>query len=106
MSTYKKQLNLTPEDVMEKDYWKAIRTMRDDVKDKLEKSGPETFTKEFVERIRMSRDLTAPMTEAGNEYGDYSKYEGDKNTVKEVNDKGLGDVGMETFHANWANMIS
>ena len=64
---------------MEKDYWKAIRTMRMDVAEKMEKSNPETFTKEFVERIRMKRDLTAPMTEAGNEYGDYSKYEGEKN---------------------------
>lgn len=56
-----------------------MRTMRDNIKEKIDKTDRSTFTKKFVERLRMGRDLDAPMSEAGDDYGDYSKFENDKN---------------------------
>ena len=31
LSTYKKQLNLSAKDLVERDYWKQVRTMRDKI---------------------------------------------------------------------------
>lgn len=53
--------------------------MRDNIKQKLEVTDKGTFTKKFVERLRMGRDLDAPMSEATDDYGDYSKFQNDKN---------------------------
>lgn len=38
LSTYKKQLNLSAKDLIERDYWKQVRTMRDNIKERIEKT--------------------------------------------------------------------
>jgi hypothetical protein len=101
LSTYKKQLNLSTKDLVERDYWKQIRTMRDNIKERMEKTDHSTFTKNFVTRMRLGKDLDAPMSEAGDDYGDYSKFESDRNSVVEKNDPGLYDDGSEPFLRNY-----
>lgn len=64
------------------------------------------FTKTMVERLRLRRGLTNPIDSAGDEYGNYSKFEDGRNKVTQVNDKGYDDVGTENFHANVQKMFS
>jgi len=66
---------------MEKDYWTKIRGARDKLKETLDKTDRDSFTKKFVQRLRMGRDMEAPYSEAIDDYGDYSKFENDKNKV-------------------------
>ena len=80
--------------------------MRDDLKERIDKTDRNTFTKKFVERLRMGRDVEAPMSERGDDYGDYSKFENGKNYVKEVNDLGEFDTGMDPFYKNYAKMVN
>jgi len=106
LSTYKKQLNLTAKDIVEADYWKQIRTVRDRLEERLEKTDHATFTKKYVERLRLGRDLDAPMAEIGEDYVDYKKYESDKNSVKEKNARGEWDDGTDPFLKNYNKMIT
>ena len=48
LSSYKKQLNLSAQDLMEKDYWTKIRGARDKLKETLDKTDRDTFTKKFI----------------------------------------------------------
>lgn len=79
--------------------------MRDELKDKLDKTDRSTFTKKFVERLRMGKDLDAPMAEAIDDYGDYSKFTDGKNSVTEVNDIGEFDDGTDPFYKNYNKML-
>lgn len=106
LSTYKKQLNLTPQELVQRDYWDNVRKVRDNLAERLDKTERSTFTKKFVERLRLGRDLDAPMAEAGDDYGDYSKFENTKNSVTEVNDLGDFDDGSDKFLANYNRMMS
>lgn len=76
------------------------------MKEKLDKTDRSTFTKKFVERLRMGKDLDAPMAEAGEDYADYSKYESTKNSVTEMNDLGEFDDGSDKFLGNYNKMMS
>jgi len=62
LSSYKKQLNLNVKDIMERDHWDSMRTLRDDFRRELDGANKETFTKEFATRLRLSRDRRAPYT--------------------------------------------
>lgn len=104
LSSYKKQLNMTPEDVMQKDYWNNMRNFKDDTVRQMDASSRETFTKEYTKRLRMNRDLSAPMPEKGEEYGNYEKYE--KNSVELEVDEGLYDDGSDKFRKNYNNMMA
>jgi hypothetical protein len=53
----------------------------------------------------MGRDMEAPYSEAIDDYGDYSKFENGKNSVKEVNDLGEYDNGSEHFMKNYTMML-
>ena len=86
LANYKKQLNLTPQELMQKDYWSSFEKVAEDTARKLRETKPEVFTKEFVNRMRLQRDLNAPMEKDGHEYGDYEKY--DKNRVDVNIEKG------------------
>jgi len=76
LSTYKKQINLTPEEIMQRDYWNQVKDLCKDVNKKFRESNPETFTKALVQRLRLRRDLDQPIDKAGEEYGHYEKFEG------------------------------
>ena len=82
LSSYKKQLNLNAKDIMERDHWESMRTLRDDFRRELDATDKETFTKEFAMRLRLKRDRCAPYPHKGEEYGDYQKFE--KNYVEQV----------------------
>jgi hypothetical protein len=75
----------------------------DDTARKLRETKPEAFTKEFTTRMRLQRDLNAPMTKDGHEYGDYEKY--DKNNVEYKQEKGSNDFGEGTFFRNYRNLL-
>jgi hypothetical protein len=53
--------------------------------------------------MRLQRDLNAPMTKDGHEYGDYEKY--DKNNVEYKQEKGADDFGEGTFFRNYRNLL-
>lgn len=72
----------------------------------MDKTDRSTFTKKFVERLRLGRDLDAPIPSRGDEYGDYSKFESRKNQVKEVNDLGVYDDGSDPFLKNYNKMMT
>ena len=103
LSDYKKQLNLTPEDIVQKDFWERLRETRNDTERRLNDTKPEVFTKNHTMRLRLQRDLAAEMPKDGQEYGDYQKYE--KNSVVQKNDQGFDDPGNDTFFTNYQNML-
>ena len=59
----------------------------------------------MVSRIRLGRHVTSPMEGAGEEYGNYEKYENDKNKVKQVNDPGYDDAGFDQLKSNVRKMM-
>ena len=44
------------------------------------------------------------MEASGDEYGNYKKFEEGRNSVKEVNDPGYDDMGMDAFEKNIKKM--
>ena len=54
----------------------------------------------MVTRIRLGRKFSSPMEGAGEEYGNYEKYENDKNRVEQVNDPGYEDAGFDRLREN------
>ena len=46
------------------------------------------------------------MEGAGDEYGNYKKFEQGRNQVKEVNDKGYDDRGFDKFYSNLNKRVS
>jgi len=59
----------------------------------------------MVDRLRLKRSVSSPVEGAGDEYGNYEKFENNKNTVKQVNDKGYNDSGFDTFRQNVREMM-
>ena len=59
----------------------------------------------MVTRLRLGRGITNPFEGAGDEYGNYKKFEQGKNKIKEVNDKGVDDRGFDHFHENLNKML-
>jgi len=49
------------------------------MKDNFEKSDRHNFTKTMVDRLRLGRSVQGPVEGAGDEYGNYKKFEEDKN---------------------------
>lgn len=78
---------------MQKDYWDQFSKVTEDTARKLRETKPEAFSKEFMMRMRLKRDLNAPMEKDGHEYGDYDKY--DKNKVDLKIEKGEDDTGTD-----------
>jgi len=76
------------------------------MKDNFEKSDRHNFTKTMVDRLRLGRSVQAPVEGAGDEYGNYKKFEEDKNQVKQVNDKGYNDAGNEKLRRNIREMYA
>ena len=59
----------------------------------------------MVDRIRLGRSIHGPVEGAGDEYGNYKKFEEGKNQVKKVNDKGYDDPGLPVYKKNIRNMF-
>lgn len=105
LSSYKKQLNLTAKDYIMKDYWDQMASINQDVTDNFMKADRSKATKQLVDRIRLGRNVTSPIEGAGDEYGNYKKFEKSRNKVEEVNDKGYDDRGHDTFIGNVDKMF-
>jgi hypothetical protein len=103
LSSYKKQLNLSPEDILNRDYMNKMHSTKMDMERKFNQTKPEVFTKNYTMRLRLRRDLNAEFPADGQEYGDYEKF--DKNKVEQLNDKGLADEGHDNFQKNYNEMI-
>jgi hypothetical protein len=88
---------------MQKDYWDQFSKVTEDTARKLRETKPEAFSKEFMMRMRLKRDLNAPMEKDGHEYGDYDKY--DKNKVDLKIEKGEDDTGTDQFMKKYQNML-
>ena len=59
----------------------------------------------MVDRIRLGRSVQGPIEGAGDEYGNYKKFEDGKNRVEKVNDKGVDDPGLPVYKKNIRNMF-
>jgi len=103
LANYKKQLNLNASEIMQKDYWNQFDKVTEDTARKLRETKPEVFSKEFMTRMRLNRDLNAPMQKDGHEYGDYEKYE--KNKIELKIEKGVEDTGDNVFVKKYQNML-
>ena len=79
--------------------------LTEDVAKSFEKSERKHYTKEMVQRLRLGREMQSATTAAGEEYGNYKKFEGDLNQVKEVNEKGENDFGYDKFQKNVRQML-
>jgi hypothetical protein len=90
---------------VEKDYWKKYQDLFADTSRVLKQTKPEQFTKEFTQRLRMKRDMNAPMAKAGHEYGDYEAYADDVNRVDHHSEKNSTDLHNESFYKNYQSMI-
>lgn len=100
LSSYKKQLNLTANDVIMKDFYQNMKNLKHEVAMQFEKADRMNFTKTMVDKLRLGKCVSGPVEGAGDEYGNYSKFEEDRNTVKKVNDKGVGDLGYPVHEQN------
>ena len=78
---------------MMKDYYDNVRDLRLNVAQQFEKADRANFTKSMVDRLRLGRSVQGRFDGAGDEYGNYKKFEDGKNQVKKVNDKGYNDHG-------------
>jgi hypothetical protein len=106
LATYKKRLNLTPEEVMEQGYWDKMRDFTDEAADYFSVVGKNekdmmNNTKNYATRVRLNREIKLDedfrkrfMTR---EYGNYEKYEEGRNVVKEETEKGQNDLGGDRF---------
>ena len=59
----------------------------------------------MVDRLRLGKSLHGPIEGAGDEYGNYRKFEDGKNQIKKVNDKGYNDAGYPVHQKNIRNMF-
>lgn len=80
-------------------------SMNMDVAKNFAKADRTKATQTLVDRIRLGRSITSPIEGAGEEYGNYQKFETNRNKVEEVNDKGFDDRGLDTFAKNVQNML-
>lgn len=85
---------------MMRDYYNSVKDLKQGVAKQFEKADRGNFTKEYVQRLRLRRGLESPMEASGDEYGNYKKFEEGRNSVKEVNDKGYNDLGLDKFDKN------
>ena len=53
LSSYKKRLNLSPEDVMMKDYWDQMKGLEQNVQNSMDITDRRQFTKNMVQRIKL-----------------------------------------------------
>ena len=90
---------------MQKDYWDSMKSMKDDMNRQFGSSKRQTLTKELLKNLRFGRKIDSTMPNVKEEYGDYEKFEDGKNEVKEVNERGLNDVGYDTFERNYKEMF-
>ena len=90
---------------MQKDYWDGMKSMKDDMNRQFGSSKRQTLTKELLKNLRFGRKIDSTMPNVNEEYGDYEKFEDGKNEVKEVNERGLNDVGYDTFERNYKEMF-
>ena len=67
--------------------------------------SPETLTKQIATRLRLKKQIDSALPFAGEEYGDYEKFEDGKNQIKETNERGLDDFGLDTFEKNYKDML-
>ena len=88
-----------------KDFYDNMRDMKLGVAEQFEKSDRAHFTKTMVDRIRLGRSVQGPIEGAGDEYGNYKKFEDGKNRVEKVNDKGVDDPGLPVYKKNIRNMF-
>ena len=57
----------------------------------------ETLTETLITRMRLGKQMDSQVTRAGDEYGDYEKFEEGINTIKEENESGEWDQGFDKF---------
>ena len=88
-----------------KDYYEQMKNLNEDVANNFLKADRSHFTKTIVERLRLGKNVKSPVEGAGDEYGNYQKFDGSKNRVEEVNDKGYDDSGIDKFARNVEQMF-
>lgn len=67
---------------MMKDYYDNVKNLKNDMASSFAKADRANYTKSMVERLRLGRDITSPFDKAGDEYGNYAKFENDSNKVE------------------------
>jgi len=82
LSSYKKQMNLSAKDIVMKDYMDNLKNMKQGMADQFDKADRANYTKTMVERLRLGRGMSSPVDRAGDEYGNYAKFENERNQVK------------------------
>ena len=97
LSSYKKQLQLTAEDIVQRDYFDKVSSMRDHMARNFEKSDRASFTRDMIDRLRLGRQVDSSVDGVKEEYGNYAKFEDGRNQVKQVNDPGYNDTGAPRF---------
>ena len=82
LSSYKKQLNLTARDMITRDYMDNVKDLKNNMAAHFSKADRLNYTKQMVERLRLGRGIESPVDGAGDEYGNYKKFEEGRNWVK------------------------
>jgi hypothetical protein len=109
LASYKKRAGLTPNEVMEQDYWNKMRDLTDTASDYFDVVGKNerdmmAQTKNYTARLRLNRevDFTEDFRKRfmTREYGNYEKYEESKNSVGLETEKGTEDMGLDRLMKN------
>lgn len=113
LASYKKRLNLTPDEVMEQSYFEKMRDFTDTAAEYFDVVGKSdrdlmNNTKNYTTRLRLKREISFEsdfrkkfMTR---DYGNYEKYEASKNTVTQTTERGEDDTGYDRFIKNHREM--
>ena len=88
-----------------KDYYENMKNFKDGVAEQFEKADRLQFTQRMVDKIRLGRSVQGPIDGAGDEYGNYEKFENSNNQVKKVNDRGVNDLGYPVADKNIRDMF-
>lgn len=113
LASYKKRMNLTPQEVIEQSYFDKMRDFTDTAAEYFDVVGKSdrdlmNNTKNYATRLRLKREISFEsdfrkkyMTR---EYGNYDKYESDKNSVSQQTERGEDDLGYDKFMKNHREM--
>lgn len=113
LASYKKRLNLTPEEVMEQSYFEKMRDFTDTAAEYFDVVGKSdrdlmNNTKNYTTRLRLKREISFEIDfrkkYMTREYGNYEKYEAGKNTVAQTTERGEDDTGYDRFIKNHREM--
>jgi hypothetical protein len=95
---------LSAQDVVEKDFWNNVHELNNNMERNFNESNRHEYTKQMVDKIRLGREMRQAIDPAGEEYGNYKKFDG-SNSVTQKDDPGVNDLGYDQYEKNLRSLM-